>query len=270
MRRSLIAAVCGSLIVGGAAHAGPPRIATGKWVVDFDDAQCVASRNYGTAEAPLYLVIKAPPLGGVMQLGVMRAAKTERDEQVDATMAIDALPPLKVSMLTYTATSAQRRVNLINLAVDQFAPMRQARSLSIASKRLHESFALSSMDGLLKMMDTCVADLVKVWNVTEGDGPGPSLKARAFGNLASVFAFHDYPSDAEFRDNEGTVQFVALIDERGKVADCTVIATSGSASLDAQTCSVLKSRMTYKPAVGFDGKPARDAMIGRVRWVMPK
>ena len=55
-----------------AASAAEPLQPTAKWVVNFDAAQCVASRNYGTADKPLFLVLKAPPIGDVLQIGIIR------------------------------------------------------------------------------------------------------------------------------------------------------------------------------------------------------
>ena len=266
MRRSLIIAAGAASMLSSIARADAPLTPTEKWVVNFDDAQCVASRNYGTPQKPLYLVLKAPPLGKVMQIAVMRAATGGADEQRDARLTIDERPPLDVSLLVYTSKSTQRRVNMVNLTIDQFAPMRQAHSLAIASKGLHERFALTSMDGLLKLIDSCVADLVKVWNVNEGLGPTRTLSSRAMGNVASFFSSDDYPRDALYGDNEGKVRFVILVKEDGTVADCTLTETSGAAALDAQTCAVILKRAKFTPAVGLDGKPAKDALSGTLRW----
>ncbi len=57
-----------------------------------------------------------------------------------------------------------------------------------------------------------------------------------------------------------------LVDEQGKVADCTVIQTSGVAALDAQSCSVIKLGAKYKPAIGLDGKPAKSAAFQTISW----
>ena len=66
----------------------------------------------------------------------------------------------------------------------------------------------------------------------------------------------------------GTVSFALLIDEAGKVADCTVIKTSGIAALDAQSCFVVKERAHFTPAIGADGRPAKDARTASVTWLM--
>ena len=64
----------------------------------------------------------------------------------------------------------------------------------------------------------------------------------------------------------GVVAFALLVNEQGRVADCTVIKTSGAAALDAQSCIVLRQRATFHPALDPAGKPAKDALVGRIRW----
>jgi len=171
---------------------------------------------------------------------------------------------------------------IVNLPLQNLAPMRTASSLSIRARQdeapaigsrisqaaagTDERFALTHMVPLLKTIEKCVTGLRMVWNVTHSTGTQSTLKERARGNLASFVNDEDYPAIALDQDQSGIVEFALLIDEAGKVADCTVTATSGAASLDAQTCSTMRTRAKLTPAVGADGKPAKDALIGRIRW----
>ena len=279
-----------SLAVGAAmftiiAHpvwAGEPRRPTGKWVVDFGAAQCIATRNYGPDEKPLYLVLKAPPLGDVLQIGVVRTGQLGEARQIDGELVFDQHPPIRTNLLEYGVRTLKQRALLVNLPLQNLAPMRTASSLSIRARHgevlllgsrinqagsgTEERFALTHMVPLLKTMDRCVADLRAMWNVTDPTGSQSKLKERAKGNIASFFSNDDYPAIALNRDQSGTVAFVLLIDEAGKVADCTVTATSGAASLDSQSCAVLRLRAKFTPAMGADGKSAKDVLIGRVRW----
>ena len=61
---------CFLLAASPAAAAAPTLQPTGKWVVSYSVSQCVAYRDYGTAEAPLRLLIKAPAIGDVFQLTI--------------------------------------------------------------------------------------------------------------------------------------------------------------------------------------------------------
>ena len=158
------------------------------------------------------------------------------------------------------------RVHRISLRASEFAPFRQAKTIAIRSPGLNEAFALSNMGPLLKTMDKCLVGLRLLWNISDPTGNQSKLKERTKANLASFFSNDDYPAIAFDQSKSGTVAFALLIDETGKVADCTIIETSGAAALDTQSCGILERRAKFTPAIGADGKAAKDAVIGRIRW----
>lgn len=260
-------AIAASFLLSSAgAWAQDARAPKGAWVVDFDDAQCVATRPYGSEKEPLHLVLKAPPLGDVMQVALAQKGGNSAAEQIDGTVRIDNRPALKTNLLTYSVGETKTRIYTLNMASKDFEAMRSASRIRIRSASLNENLALSQMENLLKIMGDCVADLRRVWNVqADPDAPSP-LQQRAKGNLAGIITGDDYPGIAQYKELTGGVRIVALIDEKGRVADCTVVETSGVASLDAQTCALLKRRAKFEPAVGADGKPAKDAVSQRIVW----
>ncbi len=199
----------------------------------------------------MLLLFKAPPLGNVIQVGVIRSARgSARADQVKAEFVFDEGPPLRTSMLAYNVKD--KRAALINLPIAEFARLKQAKVLSIRSKgALNERFALSAIDPLMKVMNDCVRNLREVWNVTDGGVPGGKLKEAVAGSIQGLIKSQDYPAVSIHEDQSGTVAVALLIDEQGKVADCTVVATSGAAALDAQTCAMLKERAKLKPAIGL-------------------
>ena len=259
-----------ALTFATAVQAAPePRAPTGKWNVDFADAQCIAQRDYGTPESPLKLVLKAPPAGDVMQVAAMRRAASTPAEQVESTVTVDGRRPLKTDLLMFSPKDSKNRVYLLNMPSAEFAPVRQAKTFSVRSVGLNETFALSQMDSVMRVMDRCVANLRRVFNIG-ADGSEPlALPTRAKGSIASFFSDRDYPSVALMNRQTGKVKFALLIDENGRVADCTIVETSGVPSLDSQACAVLKTRAKFEPARGMDGKPAKDSSFGAVVWRMP-
>jgi TonB family protein len=260
-----------------AADAAPPEIRqpTGKWVVDFADAQCVAYRDYGTAEAPLYLVLKAPPLGSIMQLAVVRpGGGAETPEQEDGKIVLDGQTSFPANMLRYAFKEEKQRVLRVNVPLAQFDRIRASKTISFETQRSQYGFELSQLKQLLDVMQKCVGGLRDIWHVKEGsyeaDSDGrqlhPALRSGAIGRLESVFSLEDYPTDALSREQQGTSTIAVLVDESGKVADCTVIQTSGAAILDAQSCAIIQKRARFKPAVDVAGQPAKDAFTQRVTW----
>jgi TonB family protein len=246
--------------------ASEPRAPTAKWVVNFADAQCIAHRDYGTEKGAPRLVLKAPPLGDVMQVAILRHVAPTAPEQVGASIVVDQRPPLKTSLMMYTPPRSKQRVYLLNMPSADFAAVRQAKILSVRSQGLNETFALSQMESLMKVMDKCVANLRQVFNIAGEGAEPPGLRSRARANIAKVFSSDDYPAVAIRNDQSGRVRFALLIQEDGRVADCTIVATSGVPALDSQACAILKARARFEPARGSDGKPAKDSVVGSILW----
>lgn len=89
-----------------------------------------------------------------------------------------------------------------------------------------------------------------------------------FSNLASYFSDLDYPHEARARDEQGTVAFRLTIGPDGRVTDCVVMQSSGSALLDETTCRIMRERARFTPARDRDGNPISGTMESRVRWVL--
>jgi TonB family protein len=252
--------------LSAAGAAAEPRPPTGKWDVNFAEAQCVADRDYGTPTEPLRLLLKAPPVGGVMQVVVLHGARPSPPRQVDSRVTVEGRPTIKTNLLMSTPKGARERIYLLNMPSADFAPAWQAKSLSVRAQGLNVTFALSEMEPLRKTIDECVAHLRRVFNVGDA-GPDPlRFQRRASANIASVFSSADYPAVAAMNGQGGRVSFALLILEDGRIADCTVIETSGVASLDIKACALLKTRAKFEPAIGIDGKPAKDSVVGDITW----
>lgn len=99
--------------------------------------------------------------------------------------------------------------------------------------------------------------------------PVISQAAKAKGNLLSLFSDDDYPQSAIRNEEQGTTGFRLTIGPDGRVTDCSVTSSSGSAALDTATCNILKRRARYSPAKLADGSSTTGTDSGRIRWVLP-
>jgi TonB family protein len=97
--------------------------------------------------------------------------------------------------------------------------------------------------------------------------PDPSDRARA--NLASYISDSDYPVEAIRAGEQGVVGFELEVGPDGRVADCRIVTSSNSASLDAATCRIMTSRARFRPARDSSGDPTVDRVSARVRWELP-
>ncbi len=251
------------------ASAAEPLQPTGKWTVDYGDAHCIAMRSYGPPDKPVTLALKPSPIGDVMQFAVLRAESNAAVDQYGGTITIDGSPPVRVSVLGSPVKGGKQRMSSVNLPTSLFQTIRPAKLVRLRSPgEVDQAFALSQMEPVARALDLCIADLRKVWHLAEA---ATSIKqvAKPKSPLPDYFSSDDYPATALRARAGGTVGVMLLVDEAGKIKLCTVTATSGHASLDAQTCSIMSRRAAFDPALGLDGKPAKSGQTGRIRWVVP-
>jgi periplasmic protein TonB len=90
--------------------------------------------------------------------------------------------------------------------------------------------------------------------------------ARARANLASYVSNSDYPAAALRNEEQGTTGFRLTVGPDGRVTNCTVTSSSGSSSLDATTCRLMRARARFTPARDNTGASTTDTHNGRIRW----
>ena len=77
-------------------------------------------------------------------------------------------------------------------------------------------------------------------------------------NLRTLFSADDYPAEAMRNGEQGTVQAELTIDTRGRVKACNIVRSSGYASLDEATCSIMRRRARFRPLHDANGKAVED------------
>ena len=84
--------------------------------------------------------------------------------------------------------------------------------------------------------------------------------AKAKGSLLGLFSDEDYPASAQAAGAEGTAQASLTIGADGRVSGCSITRSSGNSALDAATCSILRRRAKFSPAIDSNGKPTSDTV----------
>jgi TonB family protein len=254
------AVACSSALPANAAARQP----TSLWRVDYDAAQCVAMRDYGSEGWPLVLALKPSPKGKVMRILVIRKGSVEV-AQNRATLRFGG-NDIPISLLTYPADNKQHRMVGINVPMAQFKQYLAAPSLEIRSMALNENFAMSKLGGVVAELDKCLVDLQNYWNAGDGHAARIATRAKPREPLNRIFSPDDYPGMSLDKNQQGSVRLTFLVDEKGGVADCSVEETSGVPALDTMSCYVIRSRARFDPAVGPDGRPIRSAHDTRITW----
>ena len=140
-------------VVGTADAPDAPRQPTGKWIVDFDQPQCVAQRNYGIAEDPLYLILKQPPLGDVMQVAISNQRPAGKATEQDGRIEFDGQEFIKVSVVAFQPLGSKLRTQSRKISrLLSSARPRRATSVRISTRGLNERSALAEITPLLEIV----------------------------------------------------------------------------------------------------------------------
>lgn len=273
MRHPMLGLAAAAMLASSPGHAQSVRAPFANWVLASGSTQCVASRQYGTPDNPLELELKLAPLGKAVRVLLVRKASggpfSKFPVAIEGKIRVDGGAPLPMSMLAYDLKSRGERILLAYVPFETFAVVRRGELLSIdAPNVLRTQLKLSSVEPVMRALEACAERLRREWNGTTEADPDPKVKQGASGNLQRAFKASDYPAAAVRGFATGTAKFVILIDEAGRVADCSIVKPSGVAILDVQSSAIVKERVRFTPAVGFDGRPARDIYVQQVTWAL--
>lgn len=239
--------------------------ASEKWTVDFADSHCQASRTFDTSAKPVTMAIKPPLLGGPTR--VTFSGKITKLTNLEPRGAIDFEDGGPSLATDFHAVLISDGFGLIaDLAPSDAARLRRARALSVRAERLLRGrLETGAMESLFRTLDRCVEDLRQ----RVGAGAKAPLwvqQARPPSALDPLFSASKFwtVEVRHAKTNEITAQL--LVDKAGDVRECAIVASSGSAGLDIQTCQVFEQRVRYSPALDASGKAVASVVTETVKW----
>ncbi|WP_421839681.1 energy transducer TonB [Novosphingobium sp.] len=103
--------------------------------------------------------------------------------------------------------------------------------------------------------------------------PSPSFTprlAKPLGAPGKWVSDADYPAGALHRGQQGASTFELTIGPDGRVRDCRITRSSGSADLDAATCAKVSERASFTPARDEHGDLVAGRYSGVIRWRIPE
>lgn len=230
------------------------------WVVHYEPTTCTAERAYGNANNPTFLALEPSAWGDTYDL-LIATTGAGPHEAKELKGSVDfGQGPNKAWLLHY-GLDQPTKLNFYRFRIAG-AEMAQAKSAASATFHLDDhpdfSFSLAQIPDLLKTLAACTADLQHYWNMI--DPEQKNIAAPAVGDVRAIFSSDDYPEEAWTRNQGGSVQFLLLVDEKGKVAQCSVLKPSGIPALDGMGCQVIRKRAEFKPALDHQGKPMRSSV----------
>lgn len=259
-----------SLFAFVAAAAAVPLEPTGKWVVDFAETHCAASRDYAPSSGALGFGLRPAANGKVVHLFLVSEGRASKwAEQMPAQVAIGSGPLSKSFLLRYGIKSPKgdKVMNQVALSHEQMDALTVAGSIAVRAAGMNVDLRVREMPKIAALLNDCTRDLQRFWNM--GDTPRvpiatpPEPKAA----LATLFTWEDYPDDAMFGRMEGSAQVVLLIDEKGAPRSCQVVQSTGAPVFEAMGCQVLMQRAKFSPALDDKGQPIRSSYTSPpIRW----
>ena len=99
---------------------------------------------------------------------------------------------------------------------------------------------------------------------------GSSKFAEPATNPGTWVNSNEYPADARNLGIEGRTEFLLTIGTNGKVKSCVITGSSGSSSLDLQTCRSMSMNGRFRPALNENGKPVEGKWASAVQWMLPE
>lgn len=79
----------------------------------------------------------------------------------------------------------------------------------------------------------------------------------------------DYPRELSDAGISGTVGVRYRVGIDGRARECLVTRSSGSAALDAHTCTLIERRFRFRPSRDADGRPVPSIIVENHSWIMP-
>ena len=107
-------------------------------------------------------------------------------------------------------------------------------------------------------------------DVDGGNSPAEQAVPQPIADPRSVFKADDYPVEALRNNEEGRITTSLDVDASGRPTRCNVITSSGSAAIDATTCSIFLQRARFKPAIRAGKAVAGTSAPVSINWAIPK
>jgi TonB family protein len=256
----ICAAFCVAAICLSSRGSAEPLNPIKPWILNYADEQCLASREYGAPQHPTILAFRPAGNGKSYEVFVFRTTAYPRFAQ-ELTGSIDfGLGPIQTWLLRYHVTRSNLVAYKFRVSAEHFVQIANANSVTLTVNG-GPTFYLSLQSGLdlLRGLEACTDDLQRFWNMDAAGSARTAIPAK--GDVRAVFTPDDYPSEAQGRSQEGSAQFLLLVDETGRVAGCDVLISSDAPALDEVGCIVIKDRARFKPALDRDGKPIRSTVV---------
>lgn len=270
MGSSIALAVSAALALQSVNATAPvPLQPTGNWTVDFAESTCSANRQYVAKDEQVILAFRPGPMSDSFRVALLVTDSSSRVTRGRAKISLEGHEPVEAPFVKGPVKIANTHVVAIDLKRLQIASLDSAKSIHIEAGGENLRMKLTQMGPLMRVLASCERDLLAYWGmdpvVLATIKTLPSHK----NGVLSIFSTNDYPRSAVMNEEQGTAGVRFWVGKDGKVRDCKIVESSGSKSIDEQTCSVIVSRARFEPARTATGEAVETIAFQRIRWELP-
>lgn len=240
------------------------------WEINYSESQCRLSRAYESDKGSVVLSF-ADILAGstpmTLNLFVPSQAGQSREEGT-ALISFDPMNATQHPSFVSTGLSGdKKRLLKTTVAVTPDMDLKAVTMLHVKAGAVDVTFAPGVTAGALTAFRTCTEDLRTRLGLSPEDA---ALIAEPAVGQDDWVSSDDYPKEALRERREGTVVLVLTVGTDGQVSECRAAVSSGTALLDATTCTLLSRRGRFKPALGKDGHWMTSHYVWQTNWRLPK
>jgi TonB family protein len=241
---------------------------SGPWTVEPADAMCIVGRKFGTGDHEMTLGFRPGPTSDHMRVALWLSDKGKKYTFGAANLALDEQIPVLAPFGRGPISIKDMQLVQIDTKRSEIGDLSAAKQLHVQAGPLAYTFKLGNIGGAMKALEKCERELLISWGMDAA--VLDSIARPAFHpNLVMIFTTNDYPSAALRQNEQGTAGVYFRIGTDGRVSDCRVAETSGSSTLDAQTCAIIVRRARYQPAKTKGGELVSSIGFQRIRWEIP-
>lgn len=253
-----------ALAAGQAEPPSSPLQPLAKWTVEYNDADCIMSRSFGTAASPVTFAFQPSPTGSLGQVALLLPANGQKGvRRGEGAVTLHPSGQRFEARYAIGPLSDGQRGARFDAEQEFWDALPGATALTMEMGG-EESFsiALGRMTGPLSAIKTCTDDLIRSW----GAEPGAIARWPKYARIGAYFSSDSYPRDAIRAGAQGRTVALVTVDRSGEPVTCRTVRSAGHPSLDARVCEILIKRR-FEPAA--DGPERRFAVLP-VRWRLPR
>lgn len=236
-----------------AAMQDAPLEPSGKWVVDYGEAQCSVARSFAPGDAILGLRQRRL-MRSEVELTVSVTTGVQRRER--SSFAAEVLLPNseRIAVDVEPASSSGRHVRTATVSIDGIETLIAAGKFGFPlSRDEHVWMNVESLRQAHAALRKCSDDLAESLEIPIAELDAVAVPAVAVGT--PDFALKELPRNL---GRSWTASSVVLIeiDDQGNAAACRTIAYSGPEVLRDKACE-RSAELRFRPARNADGKAVR-------------